>query len=332
LTFVGSGITPEQLYTTASYQARDLTGINFIGNDLAGANFARQNLTNTRFYHATLTDADFTDANLSNASLAGGYYLVTGPDLTNADFSRANLTNAVFYRATLTNANFTAADMRGPYIIDFPASAITSNLIRHEGNIDGLDLYADALLIIRDYDGDSRQDPAYPPIPITVNEHLTMAPGGTLRMVFEADAWDSTISVAPGIPVTLGGTLELTFGDEVNLASQLGRTFDLFNWTGVAPTGTFAIASPYQWDTSHLYTTGEVSLTAVPEPATLVVLYTLMIATLFRYPRVTRQPVSPDGNRCGLSVRRRQGQVSLTPLTNTFLGCLHESLRGSSQN
>ena len=97
-----------------------------------------------------------------------------------------------------------------------------------------------------------------------------MAPGGTLRMVFEADDWDSTISFAPGIPVTLGGTLELTFADDVNLASQLGRTFDLFDWTGVNPTGAFAISSPYAWDLSNLYTTGEVTLTAIPEPATVV--------------------------------------------------------------
>ena len=108
-----------------------------------------------------------------------------------------------------------------------------------------------------------------PPIPITVDQHLAMGPGGTLRMVFEADAWDSTISFAPGIPVTLGGTLELTFADDVNLASQVGRTFDLFDWTGVNPTGAFAISSPYAWDLSNLYTTGEVTLTAIPEPSTL---------------------------------------------------------------
>ena len=96
-----------------------------------------------------------------------------------------------------------------------------------------------------------------------------MGPGGTLRMVFEADAWDSTISFAPGIPVTLGGTLELTFAADVNLASQVGRTFDLFDWTGVNPTGAFAVSSPYAWDLSNLYTTGEVTLTAVPEPSQL---------------------------------------------------------------
>jgi hypothetical protein len=97
-----------------------------------------------------------------------------------------------------------------------------------------------------------------------------MGPGGTLRMVFEADACDSTISFAPGIPVTLGGTLELTFADDVNLASQVGRTFDLFDWTGVDPTGAFAISSPYRWDTSNVYTTGQVTLTAIPEPNTQI--------------------------------------------------------------
>ena len=107
-----------------------------------------------------------------------------------------------------------------------------------------------------------------------------MGPGGTLRMVFEADAWDSTISFAPGIPVTLGGTLELTFADDVNLASQVGRTFDLFDWTGVNPTGAFAVSSPYAWDLSNLYTTGEVTLTAVPEPSGFFLLSLALAAIL----------------------------------------------------
>ena len=87
---------------------------------------------------------------------------------------------------------------------------------------------------------------------------------GTLRLVFDADAWDSTISFAAGIPVTRAGTLELLFAPEVNLAAQIGRTIDLFNWSGVTPTGTFTVSSPYSWNLSNLYTTGEVTLTAVP--------------------------------------------------------------------
>jgi hypothetical protein len=87
---------------------------------------------------------------------------------------------------------------------------------------------------------------------------------GTLRLVFDADAWDSTISFAPGIPVALGGTLELTFAPGVDVATQGGRTIDLFDWTGVTPTGTFTVSSPYTWNLSNLYTTGEVTLAAAP--------------------------------------------------------------------
>jgi hypothetical protein len=67
-------------------------------------------------------------------------------------------------------------------------------------------------------------------------------------------------SIAAGIPVTRGGTLELTYAPDVNLAGQIGRTIDLFDWTGVTPTGTFTVSSPYAWDLSQLYTTGEVTL------------------------------------------------------------------------
>src|SRR5262249_4247772 len=146
------------------------------------------------------------------------------------------------------------------------------NLIRPDGHIDGLDLDVDGLLVVRDYDGNPNSFPPNVPLPITVDQHLAMGPGGTLRMLFEADAWDSTISFAPGIPGTLGGTLELTFADGMDLASQVGRTFHVFNWTGVHPTGAFAVSSPYSWDLSNLYTTGEVTLTAVPEPRAMVML------------------------------------------------------------
>src|SRR5262249_42449155 len=143
----------------------------------------------------------------------------------------------------------------------------------------GLDLDAGGMLVVRDYDGYPNRYPPVVPFPITIDQHLAMGPGGTLRMVFEADAWDSTISFAPGIPVTLGGTLGLTVADDVNPASQAGRTFDLFDWTGITPTGAFTIASPYAWDLSNLYTTGQVTLTAVPEPttATLLLVFGAMI-------------------------------------------------------
>jgi uncharacterized protein YjbI with pentapeptide repeats len=63
---IGTGITPPQLYSTASYQAHDLSGIVLSANDLTGGNFAGQNLTNASFYHATLTGANLNQANLTN--------------------------------------------------------------------------------------------------------------------------------------------------------------------------------------------------------------------------------------------------------------------------
>jgi hypothetical protein len=65
----------------------------------------------------------------------------------------------------------------------------------------------------------------------------------------------------------------------VNLATQVGRTFDLFDWIGVNPTGAFVISSPYVWDLSNLYTTGRVTLTAIPEPSSRL-LFTFVIAAI----------------------------------------------------
>ena len=98
------------------------------------------------------------------------------------------------------------------------------------------------------------------PLPIVVEQHLVLDATGTLRLEFDADPWDSTISFAPGIPVALGGTLELAFALGVNAGAQSGRTFDLFDWTGVSPTGSFNVSSPFTWNLTNLYTTGEVTL------------------------------------------------------------------------
>jgi uncharacterized protein YjbI with pentapeptide repeats len=257
---IGTGITLGQLYSTASYQAQSLNGIDLGANDLAGGNFAEQNLTNARFAAADLTGANFREANLANVNFAANVC---------SHFGCGDV------YAILTGADLTAVDARGAFDF-YPlyySGTTTTNLILADGHINGLDLEAGSRLVVRVYDGDPAR--SLDPIPITVDQHLVMATGGTLRFVFEADAWDSTISFAPGIPVTLGGTLELTFAEDVNLASQVGRTFDLFDWTGVTPTGAFAVSSPYAWNLANLYTTGEVTLTAIPEPAAIVLLLSI---------------------------------------------------------
>jgi uncharacterized protein YjbI with pentapeptide repeats len=313
----GTGITPGQLSSTASFQTGDLSGIDFSYNNLAEVDLANQILTDTNFSGATLTDANLTGADVRDANFdtlyrgfaSGNDVFGTGitldqlystasyqardlrgiglsgnVDLAGANLAGQNLTNAEFAFVNWTSLDFTGADTRGAYFFNHggqynsPVGAITTNLIQAYGHIDALDLNAGDLLAVRDYDGMNYFEVELPPIPIDVDQHFTMTPGGTLRMVFEADAWDSTISFAPGIPVTRGGTLELTFAADVDLATQLGRTLDLFNWTGVSPTGDFAVVSPYHWDTSKLYTIGEVTLVGLPEPRPLVLVGVCVVA------------------------------------------------------
>ena len=250
--FGGSTLTSAQLYSTASYQNQSLQGIGLEGNNLTGWNFAGQNMTNANLNSATLTNASLTRANLSNASL---YYST----LTNA-----NLTNA-----TLTNANFTGADLRGTQGFVLDPTATTTDTIFPDGTIQGLILNSyNPALIVQNYSGSSS-------IPIHILQGMSMTPEAFLELEFDGNPWGSTISFASGIPVTLDGYLELDLATGVAPASLVGDSFQVFNWTGVSPTGRFAqisnnLPAGCSWDTSQLYTTGEVTL--VPEPSTVALL------------------------------------------------------------
>ena len=194
---------------------------------------------------------------LTNANLSGYVY----PVYDEYDYYTGD---AIFPGINLTGANISSADARGARLqYATLTGANPSNLIQANGHIAGLNLTSGASLIVRDYDGNPVATPLTGPLPIVVDEDLAIDATGTLRLEFDTGPWDSTISFAPGIPVARGGTLELTFASEVNLASQIGRTMDLFDWTSVTPTGTFTVSSPYTWNLSNLYTTGEVTLIAL---------------------------------------------------------------------
>ncbi|MBA3484923.1 MAG: pentapeptide repeat-containing protein, partial [Pirellulales bacterium] len=239
--FIFSGLTAAQLYSTASYQAHNLSAIKLSGN-YAHLDLAGQNLTNSTFYIATLSGANLSRANLTNADFTS--YSTGIADLIGANLSQANLTNVDFrgYEgedgilpgANLTDANLSGADARGANF-DFAtlSGANTSNLIQSNGHVSGLDLTVGASLVVRDYDGNPATAPPAGPLPIVVDQHLAMDATSMLKLVFDVDPWDSTIAFTPGIPVARGGTLELAFAPGVDVASQIGRTIKLFDWTGV---------------------------------------------------------------------------------------------------
>jgi hypothetical protein len=100
--------------------------------------------------------------------------------------------------------------------------------------------------------------------------------GSTMRFVFDEQDWTSTVAMTDGISVDLGGTLEFAFADGVDIASLIGTSFKIFEWNGLLADGdmfdNIVYANGTQWDVSGLYTTGEVVLTAVPEPMTIAML------------------------------------------------------------
>ena len=81
--------TAEQLYSTASYQAKNLGGIGLDYNNLTAWDFNGQNLSNAYLSFSTLTNANLTESDLTNANLTGA--VVTGAsfvDTTSPRFHR----------------------------------------------------------------------------------------------------------------------------------------------------------------------------------------------------------------------------------------------------
>jgi hypothetical protein len=107
--------------------------------------------------------------------------------------------------------------------------------------------------------------------------------GGSNSATTEPDyaAWGPTVSLA-GISADLDGTLLLSFTDDADVESLLGTTIDLFDWNGgLVPGDEFAQVDwpiGFEWDLTDPYLSGNVTLTAVPEPATLTLLVVGLLA------------------------------------------------------
>ncbi len=167
------GLTAAQLYSTASYQAHDLTGIGLESgpeqiNDLTGWNLANQNLTNARFSFSILTNANFAGAIIRAADFSasgltanqlystatyatgdlsgivfGKLSLFGGSDLSGWNFTHKNLTNAQFVRSNLSGVDFTGAVIKGAdfgSVVGFTAAQFYSTASYASGDLTGIGL------------------------------------------------------------------------------------------------------------------------------------------------------------------------------------------------
>lgn len=247
--FNGLNFTASQLYSTQSYQDGNLQGVQLGGNDFRGAD---------------LRDQDLAFAKLTTTKLEG------------ADLSGSLLTNAEL-SSLLDEANLTGADLRGATNSGALSAAVTRNAIFPDGFVRGFNLSQGEVMVVRDddqYVGGSTPfgwATTRGPISITVEDEFTLPDGAKLLLVLDDDLWDSFIDFETEIPVQLGGVLELAFEEGVDVHSQIGRRFQLFDWAGVSPQGQFRLRVPAgtQWDLTDLYSDqgiGEVALSSVQRP------------------------------------------------------------------
>ena len=178
-----------------------------------------------------------------------------------------------FLSVNFPGAKFNAADLRGAtfgFSLENLATMTTTNMIWADGTVHGLDLSGGGKLVVRNYIINTNDADDVTSIAVHVQNAMAMDASGVLDLVFDENAWNSTISFDAGIDVTLGGILKLEFEDGTDISSLVGTSFHVFDWTGVKPEGKFNVESDYAWNLDALYSTGEITL--VPEPATLALL------------------------------------------------------------
>lgn len=93
------GFNKEQLYSTASYQMKDLRKVRLSKNDLTNWDFSQQNLAGADFTDAIMVGADMSESDLTNAKLAS------------ASLERTNLTDAIVAGADLSNTALEASQL-----------------------------------------------------------------------------------------------------------------------------------------------------------------------------------------------------------------------------
>ncbi len=108
----------------------------------------------------------------------------------------------------------------------------------------------------------------------------------------ELDIWANSINGADNLAITgaatIGPNVTLDVANSGSIVLSAGNQFNLFDW-GSSPEGTFTTISlptldgGLTWDTSSLYTTGIIGVTAIPEPSSIYFMGAIIMAIAMRY-------------------------------------------------
>ncbi len=108
------GFTAAQLYSTQSYQAKDLSGIGLWDNDLTGWDFRGQNLTNANLEFSTLTGANLTGAVVTGTNFGGPHRVASRRPSSTRPRAIKRRTSAELYLEIMTSPAGTSAGRTSP--------------------------------------------------------------------------------------------------------------------------------------------------------------------------------------------------------------------------
>jgi hypothetical protein len=103
-------------------------------------------------------------------------------------------------------------------------------------------------------------------------KEMTLESGSTLRILLHGGTWGSTITTDPGIPVGLGGTLDLGLDTPAMIPQLINQAIQLFSWTDPLAAGNefdqILTDDRFIWDLSSLYSTGTIKIVHLKGDAT----------------------------------------------------------------
>ena len=218
------GLTKEQLYSTASYQQKNLSGLDLSENDLTAWDFSGQNLTDARFDFTTLTGTNFTGSTITGARFSdttdGGFMkeqlystasyqaknlqgiMLRSNVLDGWDFRGQDLRESDFIGANPAGADFSLADMRLAVGFNQQPTTIMRNTIDPDSIVIDLNLL----------DGETLVAHGEAELPVSIFGEFSIAPTAKLDLenntaiVWEAPASAVRTQVLAGRGSTgLGG-------------------------------------------------------------------------------------------------------------------------------
>lgn len=217
-----TGFTFQQLASTLSYQAGDLSGIGLSRQDMAGWDLSGQNLTNAYMSYGNLTGTDLSDANLTSANLSYA-------DLAGANLSGADLTDATLQHADIPNANFAGANLTEATLMQMDATNADftgANLTRSgfkDSNITGV-IFTDANITRASFSGSTAISLAQ--LTSTANYQLGDLAGIGIQSYASGPQQDLSGINFSGFNLA-GATLRATFDDaDFSNADLAGATLD----------------------------------------------------------------------------------------------------------